>query len=287
MSKPILLVGSHRSGSTWIGRMLSLPYQVKYISEPFNPTTGLKIFTNWFQYINDRNEDKYFVEIKKMMDFKGDFSLNLPALKYWSNNFLPFKKRPLIKDPIASFSAGWLAKKFDIQVVVIVRHPAAFYYSLKRMNWHFDFDNFLNQPDLMRDYLHKFDDLIKKRNKSYPESVAILWLCINYILTEYIKRHPDWIVKRHEDISLNPVDEFHDLYNRLNLPFDKKIERKIKKYSSQNNPINTKKDQAIDLRRNSQSLIKDWKKHLDEEEVEIIKKITKPVSNKYYSQKDW
>jgi hypothetical protein len=138
-NQPILITGSHRSGSTWVGQMLSLAHSVKYISEPFNPGYGLKIFQTWFVYINQKNEEKYFSEIKRTLNFKGNYRLTLPAFKYWSNVFLPFAKRPLIKDPIACFSSAWLAKNFDLAVVVLFRHPAAFYQSLKRLNWHFDF----------------------------------------------------------------------------------------------------------------------------------------------------
>ena len=35
-SKPILVTGSHRSGSTWTGRIISAAPHVGYIHEPFN-----------------------------------------------------------------------------------------------------------------------------------------------------------------------------------------------------------------------------------------------------------
>ena len=37
---------------------------------------------------------------------------------------------PLIKDPIAIFSADWLADKYDMNVVVLSRHPLGFISSL-------------------------------------------------------------------------------------------------------------------------------------------------------------
>jgi hypothetical protein len=35
--RPILVTGAHRSGTTWVGRMLALVPGVEYIHEPFNP----------------------------------------------------------------------------------------------------------------------------------------------------------------------------------------------------------------------------------------------------------
>src|SRR5439155_664004 len=42
--------------------------------------------------------------------------------------------RPLLKDPIAAFSASWLARTFGMATVVVVRHPGAFASSLKRLH---------------------------------------------------------------------------------------------------------------------------------------------------------
>ena len=37
--KPILVTGAHRSGTTWVGKMLALAPGVAYVHEPFNPRT--------------------------------------------------------------------------------------------------------------------------------------------------------------------------------------------------------------------------------------------------------
>src|SRR5882672_1880226 len=36
-SRPILVTGAHRSGSTWVGRMIARSPTIRYIHEPFNP----------------------------------------------------------------------------------------------------------------------------------------------------------------------------------------------------------------------------------------------------------
>ena len=236
------------------------------------------------KYINEKNETEYNKKIENLFKFKGNYRFNLPALRYWSNLLRPFNKRLLIKDPIACFSAQWLADNFDMDVIVLFRHPVAFYTSLKRLNWHFDFSNFLNQADLMIDHLNPFTDLIKKESKSYAEEAAILWLCIYYVLDKYIAQNSNWIVKRHEDISLNPINEFKDIYNKLGLNFTNKIKKEIIKYSSgkSSDPI-----KILDLKRDSQSVVKQWLKHVSEEEIITIKNITGALANKYYPENEW
>lgn len=284
---PILVVGSHRSGSTWLGKMLALARGVKYVSEPFNPQVGLKIFSHWFCYINEANQGEYSAEIAQLLKFHGRFRLSLPALKYWSNGFWPGKKRILIKDPIASFSADWLAQKFGARVVVLLRHPAAFYASLKRVNWHFDFNNFLAQKELMADHLAPLENLIKKPNKSFAEEAAILWLCLYTVLTKYLKKNPDWLMARHEDLALEPLEGFAALYQKLNLDFTPQIEKTIAQYSAAENVGQVKSGEELVLKRNSQALVKLWQKQLTPEEIKIIKEITGELAAHYYANDSW
>ena len=264
--------------------MLSLPLEVKYLSEPFNPQYGLKIFKDWFVYINNDNEKDYIADIAKLLKFKGDYRPTLPALKYWSNRFNPLAKRPLLKDPIATFSSAWLAKKFNMQVVVLLRHPAAFYASLKRVNWHFDPAKLLKQNNLMVDHLEPLRDLMAKPNKNYAQEAAIAWLCTYYVLDKYLSNNPDWIVKRHEDLSLNPLGEFRDLYDKLGLKFSKRVEKKIIEYSSGKSSDPTK---VMDLKRNSSAVVSQWLKHVSSEELNIIKTITGDLALKYYPENEW
>lgn len=55
-------------------------------------------------------------------------------------------KRALLKDPFAVFSVPWFAKKLNCQIVITVRHPAAFASSLQRLGWNFDFKDLLDHP---------------------------------------------------------------------------------------------------------------------------------------------
>src|SRR4029079_14970877 len=72
-------------------------------------------------------------------------------LRGWRRN----GRRPLMKDPIALLSAEWLAATFDMDVVVLIRHPAAFAASLKRLGWKHSFATFIQEgrvPEVVRPY---------------------------------------------------------------------------------------------------------------------------------------
>jgi len=61
--KPILVTGAHRSGTTWVGKMLALPPGVAYVHEPFSPRTpkGLSPagFEHYFTVVTSENEGRY------------------------------------------------------------------------------------------------------------------------------------------------------------------------------------------------------------------------------------
>ena len=121
---PLLVTGPHRSGTTWVGKILSAAPCAGYIHEPFNIANNryyfTKEFVHWFLYINDRNEHQYYSSIKKTIGFKLSFpnlseldiiQLGKYFLRLWQFQYYSlFHYRPIIKDPIAFFSASCLRK---------------------------------------------------------------------------------------------------------------------------------------------------------------------------------
>ncbi len=61
----------------------------------------------------------------------------------------------------------------------------------------------------------------------------------------------------------------------------------IKEYSSIQNPIELPNNEATYLKRNSQFLIKQWKRRLTKQEIKRIRDITGELSYKYYSEDAW
>jgi len=300
-NKPILVTGSHRSGSTWIGKMLALPSNVVYIHEPFNlhhrPDICKARFEYWFTYICDQNEFLYLHDLKHTLNFKYSLSEELKAINSKKDflrllrDYVPFteyrlfSRRPLVKDPIAIFSADWLAKKFDMDVITIIRHPAAFAGSLKKANWPHPFDHFLKQPLLMEHHLSKYSSIIEeysKQEKDIVDQAILLWNLIHHMISIYREINPNWLFVRHEDISRDPIGEFRKLYYKLGLKFSKGIQKKIESFSFAN--PNKEKDP---LKRDSKSNIFQWKTRLSLDEIRKIKENTLEVASKFYTEEDW
>lgn len=302
--KPILVTGSHRSGSTWAGKTLALAPHTGYIHEPFNIDNKSGVianpFDNWFQYICDENSAYYTEVLRRVIRFKYPLSSNLARVRSsrmvakivrdqglsWLYNLK--NDTPIVKDPLAIFSADWLCKTYDMNVLVMIRHPAAFCSSLKIMNWKFDFNTFLNQPQLIERYLGVFEKEIStfaKNEKDIIDQAILLWNCIHHTIHIYQLDHPEWLFVKHEDLSNNPVDEFQSIYETFNLDFTAKTRSIILKNSGTHNPI--EQQSAHDFARNSKANISNWNKRLSKHEIERIKEKTHKVSRFFYNECEW
>src|SRR5665811_676016 len=69
---PMLVTGSHNSGTTWVGRMLAASRSVAYSHEPFNvghrrPGICTDTFHRWFTYVCVDNESHYRGDIERLV----------------------------------------------------------------------------------------------------------------------------------------------------------------------------------------------------------------------------
>jgi hypothetical protein len=199
-------------------------------------------------------------------------------------------KRPLNKDPIALFSADWLARRFNLQVIVLVRHPAAFTSSLKRLDWWFKFSNWLEQDRLMRDLLPQYQEPIRKYlagPKDLVEQAILMWNCMYSAAEHFRKDHPDWIFLRQEQLAADPVGEFQALYRQCGLTWNAQAERIILSHSSSENVRAASPNRPTMIKRDSRATIRSWEKGLDENEVLRIREGTRAISDRYYGEEYW
>jgi len=267
---------------------------VRFSSDPGHPLSHKGIFRHDFTYITKENEGCYVQGIGDVFQFKFGYRSRrfggfIPSRRFfyrWTYRIFSLP-RPLLKDPIAALSAEWLASKFDMNVVVIIRHPAAFVSSLLRMNWRFNFDTFLKQKRLMENWLYPFEEKIRRQPEDPVEEASLSWLCIYYVLDAYIQRHPEWIVKRHEDISSAPSKEFAEICEGLGIPFTGRIASTIEEHSAPSNPIAAPDNVEHYLQRDSRALIKHWKRTLSAGEINRIRDTVDVLASRFYGEKDW
>ena len=130
--RPILLTGSHRSGSTWVGLVLAAAPGVGYVDEPMNLShrnqpgradlAGICAarFETWFPYITEANAKDYESALQRTIEFGFHWPGALRAIRSPKDPFRIARayarcvanaaagRRALVKDPLAVFSAPWL-----------------------------------------------------------------------------------------------------------------------------------------------------------------------------------
>ncbi|GGD84797.1 sulfotransferase [Planktosalinus lacus] len=296
--KNILITGATRSGSTWVGNVIGAHPKVDNIIEPFNLNriNRYKIIDldYWFPKVTERSEIGLQIKVRKLIKYylnTNFFYLITNSYKSYEGHsiLISNKKRlrrawrpiKMIKDPIAVFSVPWLVKEFDLNPVILIRHPAAFALSIKDKNWWFDFDDFLRQPIFFSDGLESLKDEVIQYQKDIKEkdivdNAALLWKIIYAQVGIYQEKNPEWYFITHETLSLNPIIEFQKLFEYLELPFTNQVKDYIQKSTKA-------KDHGKHFRDSLTNAIK-WKKNLSQEEQQRIAKLTSPIYERFYNK---
>lgn len=286
--------------------MLALSSAVFYLHEPFNhdyhrPGICGARFHYRFTYVTADNEADYLPHLQRTAALRYNWGAALRSTRSLADwravwqEAAAFRRarrlgqRPLFKDPLAMLSAGWLADRLGMDVVMLVRHPAAFVSSIKRFNWRSPLSELLDQPLLMRDFLAPLADEIGHYagdEATIVEQAAVFWKALYYVADCYRQQYPHWHFIRHEDLSRDPLDGFARLYAILGLRYTEGIAAVIRDYSSATNPAEAAEDQSI-ARLNSQSNIWNWKQRLSAAEIDQIHRLTQPVAGQFFEDGEW
>jgi hypothetical protein len=275
-----------------------------YIHEPFNPVTPPGIcaapFDHMYTYVTEANELLYRQDIERTLEFRYGFRKQARALRSIRESTKALRDaalftrarfrraRPLIKDPTAIFSAEWLAERFAMQVVLVIRHPAAVVSSLVRLGWKPRFGPILADKRLMSDHLSAFEAEISalvSKEQGLVQHGTLLWRLVYQTALTFKAAHPDWVFIRHEDFSRAPLPEFARLYTRLGLQFTPQAEAHIEEHSRRGNPVEISHPHAITA--DSEANLWNWKERLSAAEIVRIRRSVEDVSHSFYSDEDW
>lgn len=274
-AQPILISGTHRGGTTFIGTILAQADELRYVYEPLSPwfddlsrdtycpICGLDLNT-WYPYIYEGNEKPYRTHFK-----------------HFNNSKRLMGKQPLYKDPLSPFAAEWIHTAYNAKVVFILRNPLALVASCKQVDWGVPFDRLAHQDELLNAYVPNY----KKQAKEYAkgkhtklEETTLLYNMVYEKAHELSQKYPDWIFIKHEDISTNPQEEFRTLFDKLGLDYSQKVEAKVNELTNAKNKADSGKERIHSLHRKSKDVAELWKKRLTKEEIAYVTKTCKKVA---------
>ena len=303
----IYVTGVPRSGSTFLGKVLSLPFTVDYIHEPFNIRCGMPEMTRRYRYIRpslDTPEMQAFHEAaqrlftydfelrkklsghdswmrtlsKRLVGSRGPFYLRLAKLN-------PFSRAAVIKDPTSPFTAAYLHERFGVKPVILVRHPVSLAASLRRMGWESSLHWLAEQEPLIEDHFRDEPDFLTRTWQSALAEAMAHWRAVYKVLLAQAEANPSWEIVTHEAFSRDPIGVFGGLYDRLGLPWSPYVERRIRAMT-QGTPgkATARSGRVQDLQRDSSQIFAHRRSQVPPEERALIFDIVQDVALQLYDE---
>lgn len=258
----ILVAGTARSGTTWLGDLITSKIPCRVLFEPFNPdlVPEYRDF-QYFQYMRPDEKNPEFHDFSHKV-FTGEIR------NHWINrqNERIFSKFRLIKEIRANLALKWLHNNFhDVPIILLLRHPCAVVLSRMELGWATDTDikTFLLQPELVEDHLGEYMHVIQKA-MTEEEKHAIIWSVSNLVPLRQLEKSELKIVY-YEHLCIQPEIEIPALYNYIGLENDSAIFEKVNKPSQ-----TTREGSAIVT---GTDKISNWKKKLTTTQIDNILRI--------------
>ena len=172
----------------------------------------------------------------------------------------------------------------------MIRHPAAFVGSIKRLNWQFKFKTVLAQESLMRDWLHPFEAEMRRcrdHDVDVIEQGIVLWNALHWFIDRMHERHPEWAFIRHEDLAADPVAGFESLYRRCGLSWSPLVERSVREHSTGRGKNDVPTWRHGSVKRDSRAATATWSHRLTAEEITRVRRGVDDIAARFYSDDDW
>lgn len=179
LRKSILVAGTARSGTTWLGDLIASQLPSRILFEPFNPTLVPEYRGfHYFQYLRPGTASPEFGIFARKV-FTGEIR------NRWVDhqNERIHSEYRLIKEIRINLALKWLHDNFpEVPTILLIRHPCAVVLSRMELGWATDDDiqPFLAQPDLVTDYIGEHLNLIHNA-KMDEEKHAIIWSISNLV----------------------------------------------------------------------------------------------------------
>lgn len=193
----VVVAGTGRSGTTWVGEVLARASRSRWLFEPFllnedrqfamvNKAKIAVDLLNYQLYIREHAISPYRKQIERILAGKI-------GIRWWYRREVMLPKewiiyrRRVIKDIRANLFLGYLHKQWPkVPIVIVTRDPLSVINSqlsaIRKKGWFFDWNasDVREQPELMEDILAPCQDIIRQ-SATLAERLAHKW-CIETLV---------------------------------------------------------------------------------------------------------
>lgn len=254
LENTILVAGTGRSGTTWLGNIINYRNDYRDMFEPFvsEYTKECQGF-HYKQYIRADSHNKHFLETARKI-LSGNIK------NQWVNRYNKkfFCEKRLIKEIRANFFLKWIKNNFpSIPIIFIIRHPCAVAYSRIKLGWRTYLEDIVAQEDLVQDYLVDYIEDIKSAKSDFEQQVY-LWCVENYVPLKQFNKGEIYFLF-YEHLCLDPPGEIKKLFSWLGKEYNSQVEKTAKTPSE----VSTKQSAIV----TGESLVNSWKKKITKDQV--------------------
>lgn len=299
----VVVTGIHRSGTTIVGQAVKkVMVNSKLVYEPMNFRLGVKGVPCWYPYLPSFGGVPVLEEL-----LDGVLALNVPYKRWVRLHDEPLLKSitraivgsrnwrsavlarfcqaspKIYKDPFMVLMSGYLASKYDAKVIVMVRHPVAFFLSLRRKEWFFDVAHLQKQP-MLREKLPWLEEIPDA--SPLELQAAVLWRAVYDIIFDLKNEFPDNILLiRHEDFGVNPVKVIGQVtdFLRVSPQSNDAINEFLRRITSGEKVVS---DKVHDFNRAARKLVHAWEPYANLPRFRQMKGYIGDVFYRYYEKWD-
>jgi hypothetical protein len=214
----ILVAGTARSGTTWLGDVLSSQLRGRVMFEPFHPgkIEQFRPF-NYFQYMRPDEPDE---ALRSYAERVLTGAIRHPWIDREVDCLFP--RCRVIKEVRANLFLKWIRRAFpDTPMLLIVRHPCAVALSRMQLHWATDDDiaPFLSQPKLVADFLGDRMDIVRSATTTAAKH-ALIWSVHHLVPLQQFEPN-ELTVVFYEDLCLRPDTEIPRIFRAIGRDFDR------------------------------------------------------------------
>lgn len=262
----IVIAGTARSGSTWLGEVLRTLEGYKFLNEPFMNTP---LETRTYLGPDEEAPDVLRRYVEDVLNgrlyrswrwrFQGETVLE-KGYEFFT------QQKVVVKFTRALRMVRWIDRHFSVRgTLLLIRHPCAVVSSMLRMGrWgHFTADHVLgrNLPASLRE---RFETQIRAADQQC-EILAHLW-ALDYHLALSGAEAASWILVPYERILTEEREELRRVERELEVEFPDGVEDVLSKASS---------SASRDLRTDQiEYQLSKWRRHLSEKQIDRILSVT-------------
>lgn len=256
LSDAFVLAGSGRSGTTWLSDILTANPNTRVIFEPFDGrrVPEAQIFPLRPYGRPDGNYPQWQPVVEQILLGNIENAWTKRQNHRW------WATRRLVKAIRVNLMLGWMSQQFNVPIVLVTRHPCAVVSSRLKLKWDSHLDVFLEQPELVEDYLTPYVPIIKAA-KTDLEKHTIMWCVENLVPLKQLANN-DWLFCTYEGLVTNPETEATRILSGLNIRQTLFNRNAIYKVSQVSRP-----DSAITNRRDP---LTEWQRQLSCDDIHII-----------------